>query len=75
MFAKANGEPSVNYSCVVEYEGKDCSFFLKEYIYPAFRDCGGVDDQVKISCKVVDKLNKRLGVKVPTEVLTFEKVE
>ena len=70
------GKFGTSYSCRVNYSGEEVSFWLStEWSHKAFAEAGDVNDKVKISCAMVEKLNKKLGVKVPVEVLTFEKVE
>jgi hypothetical protein len=66
------GKYGKSYSCGVKYKGKDCSFWLPELQHKEFAKAGGIGDKVKISCTLVEKLNKKLGVKVPVEVLKFE---
>jgi hypothetical protein len=63
-----------SYAWKAEYDGQEVSFFLKEFDSKKLASLGGVDDQIKISCVLEDKLNKRVGIKVPTEVLKFEKL-
>ena len=69
------GKFGKSYSCGVIYNDTDCSFWLPQFTHKEYADVGGIGDKIKISCKIQDKLNKKLGVKIPVEVLEFELVE
>ena len=69
------GQYGVNYSCTVVYKGEKVSFWLNnEWVAKAFEEAGEGGTPIRISCVLENKLNKKLGVKVPVEVLKFEAI-
>jgi len=64
-----------SYSCGVEYDGKEVSFWLDEKQHEKYSALGGEGDTVRITCKLETYFDKRAGVDKTIEVLFFEKVE
>jgi len=64
-----------SYSCGVEYQGEEMSFWLDEKQHEKYKNLGGEGDKVRITCKLETYFDKRVGVDKTIEVLFFEKVE
>lgn len=69
-----NGQFGKSYSCRVEHNGVEGSFWLNEKEHAKFKDCGGIGDNVKISLNKEPFVNKKTGVEMIISRLTFEKV-
>lgn len=63
------------FNCRVEYKGEEASFLLYDKEHEAFKNCGGVGDQVKITLNKVAKINPVTNVEMLLQELSFELVE
>jgi hypothetical protein len=63
-----------SFSCMVEYAGKEGTFFLKPREHKDYAACGGVGDKVKISLNKEPWTNPKTGVEMILSNLSFEKV-
>lgn len=69
------GKFGLSFSCLVTYNGTECSFFLNQKEHDVYKTVGGIDDSVKISLVVEPYLNPVTGIKGEAERLYFEKVQ
>lgn len=59
------------YKAGVTYKGEDVSFSLDKKYLEAYNSIGDKGSAVRIECTLENVLNKKIGVEVPTETLTF----
>lgn len=69
-----NGKFGTSYSCRVTYRGEEVSFFLNEKEHQQYAQTGDVGDSVKITLTKEPFVNKKTGVEMLFNKLTFELV-
>lgn len=70
-----NSQYGKSYSCAVEYDGKQASFWLNEREHDVYKNVGGQDDLVRITLNEEKYINKKTGAKGLRAVLSFELVD
>ena len=67
-------ENSKLFSCLIEYDGKECSTVLNEKEHTLFKNAGGVGDKVKITLNKEPYVNPKTGVEMILNKLVFARV-
>lgn len=74
LYQKKDGTPQLTYSCLVEYDGQDVSFWLNAKEHSEYKKIGGLGDTIKISLVEEKRTNPVSGIKQLVPTLYFEKV-
>lgn len=72
-----DGKFGKTFSCKVNYEGEEVTFWLREKYteHQRFAECGGVGDKIKITAKEEKVINPKTKAKILVTKFYFDLVE
>ena len=67
---EVNGKYGISYSIKLNYEDEEVSTFIKPYEHEEFKECGGVDDKIKVTLNYRETKDGKIY-----KALTFELID